>query len=112
MTYKEFKNTYKWVIKTAPDVTTLFDIIDKKVVTITETRYTKRGGRWIETETKTSQVTPEYYLNGVDAVPFFRNLGGFERLNKAYTKYGLIPVESISINPDRTIKVTRRYTFN
>lgn len=111
MTYNEFKNNYKWIIKNAPDVTGLYGI-DDKIVTITETRYTKRGGRWIETETKTNQVTPEYYLNGVDAVPFFRNLGGFERLNKAYTKYGLIPVESISINPDRTIKVVRRYVFN
>jgi hypothetical protein len=110
MTYKEFKKNYNWIIKTAPDVSALYGI-DGDIITETKTTYTKRGGRWIATETTTEKITPEFYLNGVAAVPFFRGLGGFERLTKAYTKYGFIPVESISINPDKTKKVVRTFKF-
>ena len=109
MTYKEFKNTYKWIIKTCPDVTSLYGVTG--TITRIETRYTKRGSRWIETESTTEEITPEYYLNTVDAVPFFRGLGGHERLVKAYTKYGLIPVEVQNTRPDGREKIVRRFKF-
>lgn len=110
MTYKEFKQLYKWIIKQAPDVTNLYGLTEK-VVTVIETRYIKHGNRWIETEKTTQVVEPEYYLNTVDAVPFFRGLGGHERLVKAYTRYGYIPVEAHSTRPDGHEKVVRRFTF-
>lgn len=111
MTYKEFKQVYKWIISKCPDITALFGI-DEKVITVTETRYTKRGNRWQEVASTTEEMTPEYYLNTVDAVPFFRNLGGHERLEKAYTKHGLIPVAVHSTRPDGKEKVVRRFKFN
>lgn len=40
-----------------------------------------------------------------------RNLGGYERTNKAYTKYGYIPTEQISISPDRTKKTIFYFSF-
>ena len=110
MTYKEFKNIYKWIIKQCPDITSLYGVEGVTIKRI-ETRFTKRGNRWIEIETTTEEITPEYYLNTVDAVPFFRSLGGHERLIKAYTKYGLIPVEVQSTRPDGKEKITRRFVF-
>lgn len=110
MTYKDFKETYKWIIKNSPDVTALYGIT-KKCITITETRYTRHGNKWVEVETKKEVVTPEYYLNTVDAVPFFRNLGGYERLVKNYTKYGFLPVEVHSTRPDGMEKVKRTFKF-
>lgn len=111
MNYKDFKVTYKWIIKQAPDVTALYGI-DGKVITMTVTTFEKRGARWVEIKKDSEDITIEFYLNGVDAVPFFRNLGGHERLIKAYTKYGLIPVESHSTSPDGKTKIIRRYKFN
>lgn len=110
MTYKEFKSTYKWIIKNSPDITALYGITEK-CITRVETRYIRRGSKWVEVETTKEVVTPEYYLNTVDAVPFFRNLGGYERLVKTYTKYGLIPVEVHSISPNGQEKVKRTFKF-
>lgn len=110
MTYKEFKTTYKWIIKRNPDITSLYGV-EEKVITVTETRYTKRGARWQEVETTTEKVNAEYYMNTVDAVPFFRGLGGHERIITAYTRYGLIPVEVHSTRPDGKAKTVRRFKF-
>lgn len=110
MTYKDFKETYKWIIKNSPDVTSLYGITEK-CITKVETRYTRHGNKWVEVETTTEIITPEYYLNTVDAVPFFRNLGGYERLVKNYTKYGYIPIEIHSTRPDGMEKVKRTFKF-
>ena len=111
MNYKDFKATYKWIIKQTPDVTALYGI-EGKVITMTVTTFEKCGARWVEIKKESEDITAEFYLNGVDAVPFFRNLGGRERLVKGYTKYGFIPVESHSTRPDGKIKIVRRYKFN
>ena len=109
MTYKEFKKVYKWLIKQAPEVTSLYG--RDETISHTETTYIKRGGRWHETETKKTEVNTEFYLNTFEAVPFFRNLGGYERITKAYTKRGLIPVEVVSISPDKNTKIVRTFKF-
>ena len=110
MTYNEIKTNYKWIVKKAPDVTNFSDI-DGKIITMTETRYTKRGGRWIETEARTEKIPVEFYLNTVDAVPFFKGLGGREKLVLTYTTYGYIPVEIQSISPAGENKTVRRFSF-
>lgn len=110
MTYNEFKNTYKWIINQAPDVTALYDR-DEVEIEMTTTTYTKRGRKWAEIETKTETINPIFYLNIVDAVPFFRGLGGHCRIIKAYTKHGLIPIENVSINPDKSKKIVRTFKF-
>lgn len=110
MTYTEIKTNYKWTYKKAPDVVNLSDI-DDKFITLTETRYEKRRGRWIETETRTEKIPVEFYLNSVDAIPFFKGLGGREKLTLAYTTYGHIPVEIQSISPYGENKTVRRFTF-
>lgn len=114
MTYTEFKKTYRWTIKEFPDTTQLFrDDLGQTIGTCETIRFTKVGKKWIETETRSTEMTIENYFNIVDAVPFFRRLSGSrgEKITKAYTKYGLIPVEIDSLSPDRTEKVIRRFTF-
>lgn len=110
MTYNEIKTNYKWIVKKAPAVTNLCDV-DGEIITLTETRYTKRGGRWIETEARTEKIPVEFYLNTVDAVPFFKGLGGRERMIFSYTVYGYLPIEIQSISPAGENKTVRRFSF-
>jgi hypothetical protein len=110
MTYKEFKNTYKWLVKNYPDTTSLYGV-EGDIITVTETHYIKQGTTWKETETETRAINATYYLNTVDAVPFFRGLGGHERITKNYTRYGLIPTEISSTSPDGKNKTVRRFKF-
>lgn len=112
MNYKEFRQTYKTSLKKYPDIDTLFCYLeDDSAITETITHYTKKGGRWIETETKKALIPARYYYNVLDAVPFFKNLGGYERIETNYTKYGLIPARVTSINPSRDEKTVRSYKF-
>ena len=74
--------------------------------------YIKSGRSWKLVETETEPITPANYCNGVDAIPFFRNLGGREIVSMGYTKLGYIPTESNSISPDREKKIIRKYRFN
>ena len=107
MTYQEFKNTYKNIIKKYPETTNLYNNAYKIIETITN--FDKVGNRWKETDKKESEIDYIYYFNVFDAVPFFRNLGGTEKINLSYTFAGHIPDEVISISPNRTMKTIRTY---
>lgn len=72
---------------------------------------TENGKSWRKTEVETEMVTAEHYCNIVDAVPFFRNLGGKEIVSKGYTYYGYIPVQITSISPSRDAKVVYHFSF-
>lgn len=78
---------------------------------IETTKYRKIGGKWHEvTEEKTVEIVPgSFYMNIIDAIPFFRNLGGSERVTMGYTLCGYIPVQLSSISPDGREKVLRRF---
>ena len=83
---------------------------------ITETikHYQKNGTKWIETDSTTSDITEEHYHNATDpaTVRFFRNLGGYERVEKSYTFAGYVPIRITSISPCRTEKTVRDYQFS
>ena len=113
MTYTEFKTTYKNLFKYAPEVSNLYTDKPKKEITAVIKHFEKKGSRWIETESEEKKVDFIFYCNTVDpnAANFFRGLGGYEKTTKAYTKKGFIPVECISINPDRTEKTVRSFKF-
>lgn len=59
------------------------------------------------------KVSWEQYLemNSTETCRFFRNLGGYEKVDCSYTSRGYLPIRLISINPDRTIKIIREYYF-
>lgn len=81
-------------------------------VRIVETRY-KRAGKtaWKAVSRKDKTVSAQFYYNCVDAIPFFKNLGGTERIIKAYTPFGCLPVRLTSVSPDREQKTTREFEF-
>ncbi len=109
MTYIEFNETYSWISKKYPYTSSFCSKMDDKVGTVTTIRYEKHGSRWVEKERKTEELTGRFYCNCVDAVPFFRNIGGYERVGMGYTFMGYIPVEITSISPDKTMKTVRRF---
>lgn len=109
MTYIEFNETYGWMVKKYPYTSSFCSKMDERVGTVKTTRYRKHGKRWKETGTRTEELTGRFYCNCVDAVPFFRNIGGYERVSASYTYMGYIPVEITSISPDKTEKVVRKF---
>lgn len=108
MTYEELRNNYKWSLKHFPDISSLFSV-DK--ITLIETREKRAKSGWKKTEEEEKNITFECYLNIVDSIPFFRNLGGSETVTKSYTKYGLIPVKIISTSPCKNDRTIRTFKF-
>ena len=109
MTYQEFRETYKSVIKKFPETPYLFGNTN---ITKVKIEYEKRGSRWKQVKTETAIVDYVHYFNVFDAIWFFRNLGGYERTEMAYTTQGYIPIRQISISPDRTRKIVYEFKFN
>ena len=72
------------------------------------------GKTWSKVPVKVEkiEVSEEYYKNIFDpkALKFMRSLGGFERVIKGYNCEGHVPVELISISPDGSTKIVRRFT--
>ena len=112
MNYSEYKNTYKKSIKKWPEITTLFNRDDVKII-CTEKTFSRNGtrGRWYLNDLKEVNYTWINYTNNIDAYFFFKNLSSYSRVNCNYTKYGYIPVECIEISPDKTVKVVYSFTF-
>ena len=109
--YKKWKKDYAWVIKKYPETANLYNQRGD-IGTCTIVHYEKDGNRWDEVDRETVDMNTEYYMNVVSAAPFFKNLGGYERLEAEYVRYGYMPTESISISPDRTERVVRQFRFN
>lgn len=107
--FKELKEIYSWSFKQYPDVTS---VIGYKNIGFEQTNYTKQGSKWIEGKKESSNVDWEFYLNTIDAVPFFKNMGGKEKLDVKYTKVGKVPFQVTSINPDGTEKIVRTFNFD
>lgn len=112
MTYSEFKAAYKWTLKKYPDTSDIFreDMTEKIGVLIIRSEK-KSGSKWVETKKTEKQFSRENYFNAVDAIPFFRNLGGTETVTCNYTKYGYIPVKVISTSPDGSERRIYIYKF-
>lgn len=109
MLYKEFRKKYSFAVSNYPETGNLFD--RPLLVKVTTTNYRKSGSRWAAVSEDREDVSVEYYLNTLETVPFFRSLGGSERVEKKYTKYGYIPFRINSISPDRATKIVRRFEF-
>lgn len=109
ITFKDFMKAHKFTAGKMTNIGSLYGI-EKKVFILTQITYTKNErGKWTETDRTTEKVTPEFYLNTIDAVPFFRNMGGLERLESGYTYFGYMPIKVSSTNPDRTKKIERLF---
>lgn len=71
---------------------------------VTKTWYKRYGNRWSQTDETTEDMPLEWVHNIIDAIPFFRNLGGREIVMKRFTRYGKMPYRIHSISPDGTSK--------
>ena len=84
------------------------------VETVYEKTKNGAGKTWSKTPTKVEriEVAEEYYKNIFDpkTIKFMKSLGGSERVIKGYNCEGYVPVELISISPDRSTKIVRRFT--
>lgn len=108
MNYQETMEAYKPMFKKYPGMAGAFYYRPL----MKEVSFIKSGSKWIEIGRKEHFVESEVYYNVVSAVPWFRNLGGYERVSMSYTRAGYIPVEVISISPDRTQKTVRSFDFS
>lgn len=108
--YLELKSTYKATLKKYPEISNLFD--GKCNITMIEKRFEKIGRKWSAISTqKKENYNYIYYCNCVDAIPFFKALGGTEKVTVEYTVAGKIPTQLTSISPDRNEKTVRSFIF-
>ena len=72
---------------------------------------TSSGKSWKKNPVETNEeiITPKKFELIISSIPFFRNLGGSERVTKGYTIAGYIPVELSSISPDKKTKIIRKF---
>lgn len=111
LSYKEFRETYKTTLKKYPCIDELFTENPTQNITIIKTSYKKHGSKWIETESETKHVDFIHYVNIVEAIPFFRNLGGSETVTMGYTKKGYLPIKIINTSPSREDRSIYHFKF-
>lgn len=111
MNYSEFRKTYAWTLKNYSGTHELFcgDFYGAHIGKVVTEKYEKRGGKWHLLTSERDDVTPAFYFNTVDAIPFFRGLGGSERVYCGYCVRGYVPLEITSISPDRAQKTVRKF---
>ena len=59
-------------------------------------------------------VTPEFYQNYINSIPFFSNFGGKAtcRAQYGYTFAGYLPTNVTTVSPDGNIKIVVRFVFS
>jgi hypothetical protein len=58
-----------------------------------------------------NEITTEQYNNIVNSASFFRKLGGSVTQQKNYTCNGYKVVKDTAINPDKSSKTVRKFSF-
>ena len=111
MNYQDFRKTYSWTLKHYPGTYELFtgDFKNDYIGKLTIKQYEKTGKRWALVDESREDITPYFYFNCVDAIPFFRNLGGYEKVYCGYCVRGYVPLEIVSISPDKQHKTVRTF---
>lgn len=110
MNYTEFKKKYPFATKEYPDTMSLPFNSDKFIGSMTKTKQVKKGSRWITIKEETESITTQFYMNTLEAIPFFRNMGS-ERVYKGYTIMGYIPYKIISISPAKDERYIYEFCF-
>ena len=113
MTYAEWKKDYSWMIKKYPGTDRIYGRnMEEKLGTQYRIEYAKVGSRWKLVRKQTESFNRIQYANTLDAVPFFRGLGGRETVTCGYCKLAYLPLEIVSLSPDRSVKVVRQFVFD
>ena len=87
--------------------------LEQYKITLITKRYekTSSGKSWKKNPVETDEevISPRKFELIISSIPFFRDLGGSERVTKGYTVAGYIPVELSSISPSRETKIVRSF---
>ena len=87
--------------------------LDNYIILVKEEYYTRTasGKSWKSKpdQVDLERVTPDYYYNTCDAIPFFKALGGSERAVFNYTYCGYLVTRITSVSPDKQNKVIRKF---
>lgn len=86
-------------------------------ITCTKKEYTRTasGKSWKKNPDRVTieSVDNVFYTNYVAAIPFFAKWGnGSCRARWNYTLAGYLPVDIVTISPDRQIKITASFAFS
>ena len=82
-----------------------------KNIKLVKKSYVKEGNKWNLIETETNNVDEKVYTNIIDSKRFFVALGGHERHEKNYTKYGYRVIRVNSISPAKNKKSVYEFDF-
>ena len=104
MKYSEFVKTYSRTLKKYPEIERLWRATPENNIKLVKIEYEKSGSRWKEVKRTENMIDFIHYTNIIDAIPFFKNLGGYEKTECGYTKAGYLPIIQHSINPSRDRK--------
>lgn len=104
---------YRYTLKNYAGTSTLFYTDSSYTFKIEIVKFQRpiMNSKWIETDRKIELVNNEFYFNTIEATPFFRSMGGYEKITCNYTKMGYIPTKVVSISPDKLTKIERRFIF-
>jgi len=84
-------------------------------ITCKKEYYFKSGSRWILEPEKTEifEIDQETLnrLCSKDTLKYYRRMGGFERIEFNYFSAGYLPYILNSIDPDRTQKILRTFSY-
>ena len=87
--------------------------LEQYKITLITKKYekTSSGKSWKKNPVETNEeiISPKKFELIISSIPFFRDLGGSERVTKGYTVAGYIPVELSSISPERKTKIVRSF---
>ena len=83
-------------------------------ITLTKLSQTRKPGTktaWQTDQTEVMEITEAQYNSTIDACPFFRRMGGSERLTREYTSWGYKVTQIISTRPDKQARSIFKFSF-
>ena len=108
--YKEYNKVFEKYGVSIPEMANMQAEIEEgkyRVVVTSEKFHRTASGRWQSKpfETETKEIDARNYINIISAIPLFK-----DRVKKAYTKYGYLPIELTCISWG-TAETKARRTF-
>ena len=84
----------------------------EKLGTLDRIDYEKVGNRWEVVSKQSVSFSRIWYANTVNAIPFFRSLGGRETVTCGYCKLAYLPIKIVSIAPGEKRKAVLQFRFD
>ena len=112
MSQEEFEKTYFGVIRKWPATKYLFNEFLPNNIQIIKSEYVKDDkGQWHLMKHVSKMRNACHYMNILDGIPFFENMGGTENIMCTYTRKGYLPTIIQSVSPDQNEKLIWEVCF-